>query len=190
MSISDFDQFTEYVTADGVFPVALDQHSLESPFSLSAVIRGYIRRAELGRAVLEGSAELALVFSEWSPETGFPDHPGVVELAILKGWTAKSVAVGYVIATSAVLDAINVSRTVAIALIRCAIPVSNGPHPLAPSEPFTAGQVSILSTWINEHDITNTEFAALFDTTAALLAAWLQGHPRWQFAAQLHERFT
>ena len=188
--IPEFDQFTEYVTTDGVFPVALEQHSLESPFSLEAVIRGYIHRANLGRVILAGSAELALVFSEWDAETGLPDHPGVVASMVLASWTAKSVAVGYVIATSAVLDAINASRTVAIALIRCAIQADNGPHPLAPSEPFTAAQVAILATWINEHDITNTEFAALFDVTAVQLSNWLQNHPRWQFAAQLHERFT
>jgi hypothetical protein len=187
--VIEFDQFVEYVTeGPTIHAVALQQHSLESLYTLETVIRGYIHAAGLGRALVSG-AELALVFSEWTPETGLPSASGIMASMVLAGWTAKSVAVGYVIADSATLDAINASRTVAIALIRCSLE-REGDNPLAPRDSFTNGQVTVLSTWINEHGITNSEFAALFDVAAAQLANWLQTHSRMEFAQQIHARFT
>ena len=185
-----FDELTEYVTAGPVIhAVELSQHALESMYSVLAVARGYIHRANLGRAVLEGEVELAFVLSEWTSEGGLPDAPGVVASAVLKGWSAKSIAAAYIIANTATINAINASRTVAVALIRLSL-VQDGTNALDPMEPFTSAQVGFLAVWLNEHDITNAEFAALFDVSAALLSNWLQNHPRWQFAAQLHERFT
>lgn len=187
--IPDFDQFVEYVTTDGVFPVALDQHDLKSLFTLATVVRGYIHTARLGRAILAGDAELACVFSEWDAEMGLPENPGVMASMVLAPWPAKSVAVAYVIASSVLLDAINQSRTVALALIRLSL-VQDGIDPLAYDEPFTSGQVTALSMWLNEHSITNAEFAALFDVNPALVGNWLQMHPRWQMAQVMHEQFA
>lgn len=186
-----FDQFVEYVTEGPVFhQVVLSQHALQSAYALAAVGAGYVHAAQLGRAILAGTIELAMVFSEWSVETGLPDAPGIVASAVLAGWPAKSVAVAYAIANSATLDAINANRTAAIALIRMAISADNGPHPLAPGEPFTAQQVGYVATWINQHGITNTEFAALFDVTPVQLSAWLQNHPRVEFARVLHKKWS
>ena len=190
MPVPEYDQFVEYVTVGPVVhPVALQQHSLESPLTLATVAAGYIREAGLGRALVAG-AELAMCLSEWTPAGGLPTAPGIVASMVLAGWTAKNVAAAYVIADSATLDAINVSRTVAIALIRLAISADDGPNPLDPGTPCTSQQVTILSTWLNAHAITNTEFAALFDITAAQLSTWLQTHPRWQAAQVMHDRFV
>ena len=189
MPVPEFDQFVEYVTVGpAIHPVALQQHSLDALNTLETVVRGYVRAAGLGRVLVAG-AELALLLSEWTPAGGLPTAPGIVASMVLAGWTAKSVAAAYVIATTATLDAINVSRTVAIALIRLSL-VQEGINPLAPRDPFTSGQVTVLSTWLNAHTITNSEFAALFDITAAQLSNWLQTHPRWQFAQQVHDRFV
>jgi hypothetical protein len=56
-----FNEYVEYVTADGVFPVALEQHDLASPFTLIALKQGYAHVAVLGRtAPLEAAALTAL----------------------------------------------------------------------------------------------------------------------------------
>ncbi len=189
MPVPEYDQFVEFVTEGPIIhPVALQQHSLDALATVETVVRGYVRAAGLGRALVAG-AELALLLSEWTPAGGLPAASGIVASMVLAGWTAKSIAAAYVIASSATLDAINASRTVALALIRLSL-VQEGLNPLAPRDPFTSGQVTILSTWLNAHTITNTEFAALFDITAAQLSNWLQTHPRWQFAQQVHDRFT
>lgn len=186
----EFDQYVEYVTeGPAIHAVTLQQHSLESPLTLLAVAAGYVHEAELGRAILSGAAELAMCFCEWTPAGGLPSTPGIVASMILAGWTAKSVAAAYVIANTATLDAINASRTTAVALIRLSL-VNGGTNLLAPDLPATSQQVTALSTWLNNHAITNTEFAALFGITAAQLSAWLQSHPRWMIAAQMKERFA
>lgn len=190
MPVPEYDQYVEFVTAGPiVHSVALQQHSLDSILTLETVVRGYIHEAALGRALVAG-AELAMILSEWTPAGGLPSAPGIVASMVLAGWTAKSVAAAYVIADSATLDAINTSRTVAITLIRLAISADDGPHPLDPGAPCTSQQVTILSTWLNAHGITNTEFAALFGVTAAQLSTWLQTHPRWQAAQVMHDKFT
>jgi hypothetical protein len=188
MAIPDFDQYVEYVTEGPIIhPVALAQHSLESPLSLATVISGYIRANGLGRALVAG-AELAFVFSEWTPAGGLPTAPGVVASMVLAGWTAKSIAGAYIMADTATIDAINASRTVALALIRMSL--NGGPNPLAYDQPATSQQVTVLSTWLNNHNITNSEFAALFGVTAAQLSNWLQTHPRWQIAQVIHDKFA
>ena len=50
MTRIDFSQYTEYVTVDGVFPVALDQHDLSNPLTLAALAEGYAHVTALGRA--------------------------------------------------------------------------------------------------------------------------------------------
>lgn len=103
-------------------------------------------------------------------------------------WIAKSIAAGITVATDATLDQINADRASSIALIRTYVN-DDGPAPLAPDVPFTAGQVTALSTWINAHGITPAEFAALFDVSAAQLSDWLQTHSRLEFAKQIYSRF-
>jgi hypothetical protein len=188
MSVPEFDQLVEYVTEGPVIhPVTLAQHSLEVVETVEAITAGYIHAKALARALC-ADPELAMVFCEWTPAGGMASLSGVVASKVLKGWTAKSVAVAYIVAPSAAVDAINASRTTAVAFIR--VSLDGGGTPLPPRDPFTAAQVGYLSTWINAHGITNAEFAALFNVTAAQLSAWLQSHPRWQFAAQLNERFS
>lgn len=113
---------------------------------------------------------------------------GIESTMVIKGWTSKSIAAGYIIAPTVTMNQINADRTTGLALIR--VQVAGDTHPLAPSEPFTSGQVSVLSTWLNEHDITNAEFAALFNVAPAYLANWLQNNPRWRFAQVIHDRFN
>lgn len=115
---------------------------------------------------------------------------GVASSMVIAPWAAKAIAAGYIVATGATVDAINADRTTGIALIRTYINDDETNHPLAPSEPFTAGQVSALSAWNNDHGVTDSEFAALFGVSAAQLSNWLQTHTRVQFAQQIHERFT
>lgn len=116
---------------------------------------------------------------------------GVQSSMVIVGWQAKGIAAGYVIASGTTLDAINADRTTGLALIRTYINEADGEvQPLAPDEPFTAGQVGILATWLNDHNITNQEFADLFDVTAAQLSNWLTTHSRIEFAQQIHDRFA
>lgn len=188
-------------------------------------------------------AELAFVFSEWTPEDGlglmaaypaaFEDIPPTEELSpaqlvrlwvdtgtgwrkaedvatlqrvglgtagvlqsgiaasmVIQGWRAKGVGVGYIIAPSATMQAINQDRTAGLAVIRHYLDDQQGDPPLAADEPFTAGEVGVLSTWVNAHNITNTEFAALFDTTPAQLAGLLTSLPRWRLAQTIHDRWA
>lgn len=187
MSIVDFDQYVEYKDVSGIHPVALAQHSLEVVETVEAITAGYIHAKALSRALCS-DPELAMIFGEWTPVGGLASLSGVVASKVLRGWTAKSVAAAYIIANTTSINAINASRTTAIAFIRLSL---NGETvQLLPRDNFTSAQVGYLSTWINAHSITNAEFAALFNVTAAQLSAWLQSHPRWQFAAQLNERFT
>lgn len=114
---------------------------------------------------------------------------GIESTMVIAGWNAKQIAAGYVLAPTATLDQINSDRTTGIALIRVSASADDETHALAPDEPFTAGQVTALAAWLNAHDITNAEFAALFDVTAAQLSNWLTNHARWRFAQQIHDRF-
>ena len=115
---------------------------------------------------------------------------GIASSTVIVGWGAKQIAAGYIIASGATLDQINLDRTSGLALIRTYINADDGEvQPLDPSEPFTSAHVTFLSTWLNEHGITNQEFADLFDLQAAEVSAWLQSHPRKQFAQVIHDRF-
>jgi hypothetical protein len=189
MAVPEFSQFVEYIDQGGIQDVALNQHQLDALPSLRAVVRGYVHTAQLGRPLLASEAEIAMVLSEWSPAAGLPANPGIVASKVLAGWIVKSVAAAYVIATSTLLDQINATRTVAIAFVRLSL-VDEEEQPLAPNLPFTSQQIQYLSTWINDHNITNTEFAALFGVTAVQLSAWLQSHPRHEFIQVLAERFA
>lgn len=183
-------------------------------------------------------AELAFVFSEWTPEDGlglmaaypatFEDIPPTEELArlwvdtgtgwrkaedvatlqrvalgtagvlqsgiaasmVIQGWRAKGVGVGYIIAPSATMQAINQDRTVGLAVIRHYLDDQRGDPPLAADTPMTAVELTALSTWLNTHAITNTEFAGLFDTSPAQLAAFLSALPRWRLAQVIHDRWA
>jgi len=104
-------------------------------------------------------------------------------------WPAKNVAVAWVIAPTATMSQINADRAEGVVLIRVMVNEGDGDNPLAPEEPFTQAQVAVLGTWLNDHSITDAEFADLFDISASELAAWLKGHPRWRFAQQIHNRF-
>ncbi len=115
---------------------------------------------------------------------------GIESEVIIAGWKAKGIGVGYILAPSATIDQINMDRTAGIALIRVMVDSEAGANPLAPEEPFTTGQVSALSAWLNAHGVTNAEFAALFGVSAAELGDWLTSNPRWRFAEVTHEQFA
>jgi hypothetical protein len=115
---------------------------------------------------------------------------GIASSMVIKAWPAKSIAAGYIVAPGATMDQINADRDTGVALIRTYVNAGDGDdHPLAPDAPFTSGQVTALSAWLTAHGVTNDEFAALFDVSAAQVATWLQGHPRWQFAQTIHDQF-
>jgi len=114
---------------------------------------------------------------------------GVATSIVIQGWNAKQIAVGYVIAPPATLQAINADRTVGLAVIRHPLDPEQE-APLSADEPFTAAQVNALATWLNDHGVTNTEFADLFDTTPTQIADFLTTHPRWQLAQVMHDRFS
>lgn len=115
---------------------------------------------------------------------------GISSSMVIKVWATKNIVAGWVVAKSETLDAINSDRTTGIALIRTYINFDQTDHPLAPNVPFTSQQVSFLSVWLEDHYITNEEFAALFDVAPAQLSNWLQNNPRWKFAKQIHDRFA
>ena len=54
-----------------------------------------------------------------------------------------------------------------------------------PDEPFTDAEITALSQWINAHGITNTQFAAYFDTTPAQVAQWMKSHSRQEFTTRV-----
>lgn len=114
---------------------------------------------------------------------------GVEASMVIAGWPAKGIGAGYIIASGATLNQINTDRNAGLALIRTYVNSDETAHPLGPDNPFTSPQVSALSAWLNAHGVTNGEFAALFDVTAAQLAGWLTSHPRWQFAKVISEKF-
>jgi hypothetical protein len=180
--------FSEWTTADGL--------------ALTAAYPAVRTVSPPQNALPNPSRYYVDVGAGWEPVTSLPGFvaAGVGEVGILQsgvgnsmviaGWAAKGIAAGYIIATGATLDLINSQRTTGLALIRTYINADETAHPLAPDTPFTVGQVTALGDWVNEHGIPNTEFAALFDVSAAQLSNWLTTHPRWQFAQQIHERFT
>lgn len=115
---------------------------------------------------------------------------GVESSMVIAGWAAKGIGVGYIIAPSATMDAINADRDTAIAIMRVKVEAEDEDHPLEPEDVFTSQQVTYLAAWLNAHGVTAAEFAALFGVTAAQLGAWLTSHPRWQFAQVIHDQFV
>jgi hypothetical protein len=180
--------FSEWAAADGLAPVdAYPAVRTVSPPSAPLpnpsryyvnVGAGWVPVTSLAGFVAAGVGEVGILQS------------GVGNSMVIAPWVAKGIAAGYVIAPGITLDLINSQRTTGLALIRTYINAGEAAHPLAPDIPFTAGQVTALSTWVNAHGITNTEFAALFDVAPAQLSNWLTTHPRWQFAQQIHDRFV
>lgn len=59
--VPEFDQYVECVTGDGVLPVDLGQHSLDSPLTLQILRQGYQHAAQLGRAVTLGGDKIAAI---------------------------------------------------------------------------------------------------------------------------------
>lgn len=115
---------------------------------------------------------------------------GVSRGIVIAGWKAKSIAAGYITALSSTLDQINSERTAGVALIRIKVNEDDGENPFDPSEPFTLPQVNALFAWLDNHDITDIEFANLFNTNPTTLKNQLQIRPRWELAKEIHERFA
>jgi hypothetical protein len=115
---------------------------------------------------------------------------GIGSAMVIAGWTAKGIAAGYVIAPTATMDRIQSERTVGVPLIRVCACVDEETHALPPDEPLTSGQVAALSTWLNDHAISDALFAGLFGATWTQLSTWLQNNPRWLFVQEIHDRFT
>lgn len=59
----EFNQYVEYRTAAGVFPVALEQHAIDNPYTLDAIQSGYQHAAQLGRTYQLSSDALETVRS-------------------------------------------------------------------------------------------------------------------------------
>lgn len=57
--VPEYDQFVEYVTSGGIYPVALEQHSLGEMPTLEAVREGYAHVAALGRSRVLAPEQLA-----------------------------------------------------------------------------------------------------------------------------------
>lgn len=115
---------------------------------------------------------------------------GIDSSMVVVGWQSKGIAAGYIIAPSSTIDQINTDRETGLALIRIIVDAEEDEHPLGPDTLMTGTQVALLSTWLNNHNITNEEFAALFDLAPAQLSSYLTTLPRWRFAQEIHTRFS
>lgn len=100
--------------------------------------------------------------------------------------TTPNVVMGYAVALQATFDdMILPAKRVHLPILRSYLDEAQGDTPYEPNTPFSASEVSVVSTWFNNHGITNTAFAKYFDSTPTKIAEWMQNNPRWDFAKRI-----